>query len=130
MKRRKIPLGEQLAAALSMLLPQALRDEMRREKATAREVRELFQMDHNVLHSMGGSDLWWNLTPMLRELHREKSRGDTSIAAKSKRIIKENAAHAERKAAKAAGQPTPRRKRKIPGRPFPKIYRPISARRR
>ena len=67
-KRKYIKLREQLAAALSMLLPQVQRDELRSKKAPAKTVIALFSPDHSVLHALGGSDRWWNLTPMLREL--------------------------------------------------------------
>lgn len=85
-KRKHIPLTQQLAAALACLLPQEQRDELRRRKALALEVRALFQFDHCVLHAHGGSDAWDNLTPMLVAPHREKSRRDTAIAAKVKRL--------------------------------------------
>jgi len=85
-KRRYIPLSEKLAAALSMLLPQDTRDDLRRAKAPSWGIVRLFQFDHNILHAHGGSDRWWNLTPMLKPLHREKSKRDNTIAAKVKRI--------------------------------------------
>jgi hypothetical protein len=85
-KRKYIKLREQLAAALSMLLPQVQRDELRSKKAPAKTVIALFSPDHSVLHALGGSDRWWNLTPMLREPHKEKSRNDTSTVAKVRRI--------------------------------------------
>jgi len=132
-KRKHIPLAEQLAAALSMLLPQALRDEMRRERATAKDVRALFQMDHVVLHAHGGSDKWHNLTPMVRALHREKSKGDTSIAAKSKRIAKKEAMHRARMTETERGLNRVMRMvaaatRKIESRGFDKKHRPMRAR--
>ena len=88
--RKHIPLREQLAAALSMLLPAPLRDELREQKAPARTVIALFSPDHNILFALGGPDKWWNLTPMLREPHKEKSRRDTSIVAKVKRVAPEH----------------------------------------
>jgi hypothetical protein len=85
-KRKAIPLSEQLASALACLLPQAQRDELRAAKAPAQRVIRLFSPDHIVLHCMDGSDSWWNLTPCLRPEHKEKSRLDTAIAAKVKRL--------------------------------------------
>lgn len=85
--RKYIPLPERLAAALAMLLPQEQRDDLRARQVGCDAVCELFDMDHVVLHAIGGEDRWWNLTPMLREIHRgEKSPRDTKIAAKIKRL--------------------------------------------
>jgi hypothetical protein len=53
---------------------------------SAEKVIALFHFDHGVLHSLGGSDRWHNLYPMLIEPHREKSRRDTSVVAKVRRI--------------------------------------------
>ena len=39
-----------------------------------------------VLHSFSGSDRWWNLDPKLTAIHREKSKVDTGIVAKTKRV--------------------------------------------
>lgn len=85
-KRKAIPLGEQLGAALACLLPQEIRDELRLRKAPWRQVRSLFEMHHIVLHAHDGSDRWHNLHPMLKEEHRERSKIDTSIAAKTRRL--------------------------------------------
>jgi hypothetical protein len=85
-KRKHIPLKQRLAAALSMLLPQPRRDFCRELKFSADFICSLFEFDHNILHTHGGSDDWWNLTPMLHDEHREKSRRDTAIVAKVKRL--------------------------------------------
>jgi len=85
-KRKHIPLREQLAAALSMLLPQGVRDLMRTARFSASAVIREFEMHHNILHAHDGPDRWWNLTPMLKPEHRETARRDTSIVAKVKRI--------------------------------------------
>lgn len=87
-KRNYIPLPEKLAAALACLLPQELRDDLRDRKVSSSTVLEMFQWDHIHLHSLGGSDAWENLNPVLVAVHKEKSRRDTSIAAKAKRIDK------------------------------------------
>lgn len=87
-KRNYIPPPEKLAATLACLLPQEIRDDLRGRKVPASEVLSLFHFDHIVLHALGGSDLWWNLDPKMVEIHREKSKRDTSIVAKTKRIDK------------------------------------------
>jgi hypothetical protein len=84
--RKAIRKDEYLAAALACLLTQDQRDVLRAAKVTANEVIRLFSPDHIWLHSLGGPDLWWNLDPKLRPVHAEKSRTDTSIAAKVKRL--------------------------------------------
>jgi hypothetical protein len=86
-KRRKyIPLRERYAAALACLLPQELRDLYRHKHVAASVIISQFEIDHIVLHAFDGSDAWWNLDPKLKPAHREKSRRDTSIAAKALRI--------------------------------------------
>lgn len=87
-RRNYIPLPEKLAATLACLLPQADRDDLRNRKVPASYVLSLFQFDHLALHAFGGSDEWHNLDPKLIAPHKEKSKGDTSIAAKAKRIDK------------------------------------------
>lgn len=85
-KRDYIPLPEKLAATLACFLPQDQRDDLRSRKVPASEVLSLFHFDHIVLHAFDGSDLWWNLDPKLVKSHREKSKRDTSIVAKAKRL--------------------------------------------
>ena len=99
--RKYISLREKLAAALSMLLPAEQRDDLRERKVSAKSVIALFDQDHNILHAFGGEDRWWNLTPLLRAAHREKARRDTSIVAKSVRIVADEAEHQARMAEKA-----------------------------
>lgn len=77
---------QRLAAALACLLPPMRRDELRRLHAKAEDVLSLFEFDHVVLHAHDGSDEWWNLDPKHVAAHREKSRRDTSIVAKVKRL--------------------------------------------
>lgn len=85
--RKHIAIREKLAAALSVQLPQEVLNVLRARKASASEVIALFTPDHIVLHALGGSDLWWNLTLRRRgpELKAKDAR-DTSIAAKVKRL--------------------------------------------
>ena len=98
MKRRHIPLKSKLAAALACLLPQADRDYYRRHNTPADEILKLFEWDHIALCALGGSDLWWNLDPKSKAEHREKSRRDTSIVAKVKRIQRKTGVDVEYKA--------------------------------
>jgi len=76
--RKYVAIREKWAAALSMLLPQDVRDELREKKVPAKTIISMFDQDHVIFHAWGGPDRWWNFTPMLRAPHREKSRRDTS----------------------------------------------------
>lgn len=111
-KRKYIPLPEKLAAALACLLPQEARDDLRSRKVPASEVLSLFNFDHIVLFSIGGSDDWWNISPILVAPHREKSKRDIAIVAKAKRI--------DKKWSDIAPAPTPSKwpKRKMQSRGF------------
>lgn len=91
----------------------------------------MFEWDHNIPVAHGGPDDWWNLDPKLRADHREKTRRDISVIAKTKRIRQAEAAHAERMAelGKAVAERfvrdaeilrTFRAKRRWPSRSFPK----------
>ncbi len=122
-KRAYIPLTERLAAALACLLPDDVRNDLRRRRKRALAVITLFDMDHIVLHSQGGLDLWWNLDPKLREEHRTKSRRDTSIVAKSKRLAKEHEEFRLRILAKAVG-PYVKASSKWANRPIPSRVNP------
>jgi hypothetical protein len=113
MKRKHIPLAEKLAATLACLLSQQERDAMRERKTTAAAVIRLFEFDHLVLHAMGGCDAWHNLDPKQVAHHRAKSRRDTGIAAKAKRIDRK---WHEFMAAVAAGRKPPPRKSRWPKR--------------
>jgi len=86
--RKHIPFPEKLAATLACLLTQEHRDDLRSRKVPASEVLSLFHFDHIVLHAFGGEDSWWNLDPKLVAPHKEKSKIDTSIVAKAKRLDK------------------------------------------
>jgi hypothetical protein len=124
--RKYVAIREKWAAALSMLLPQDVRDELRERRAPAKEIIALFDQDHVVLHAFDGPDRWWNFTPLLRPAHREKSKRDTAIVAKSKRIEKAQAHFNMRMS--GIEPPPARRKRAIPTRPFPKGHRPLRSR--
>jgi len=56
------------------------------KKMTEHQFLSLFHFDHNRLHTFKGEDVYWNLTPMLRKAHKEKTREDAKIIAKSRRI--------------------------------------------
>lgn len=113
--RKYVSIREYWAAALSMLLPQAQRDELRARKAPAKSVIALFHQDHNILHAFGGPDRWWNLTPMLREAHIEKTKRDIAIVHKSRRILRK---FAEPTPDPLSLLPKPRAKARIPSRPM------------
>lgn len=52
------------------------------------QIISLYHVDHNILHETEHEDRdkFWNLTPMLIPAHREKTKADVSIIAKSRRI--------------------------------------------
>lgn len=85
-KRKHISLKTQLASALACLLPQAERDAYRAARVPAETILRLFSPDHIHLFALGGSDAWWNIDPKLRPAHAEKSRRDTGVVAKVKRL--------------------------------------------
>lgn len=55
---------------------------------TEDQIISLYQLDHNILHETGNPDRdkFWNLTPMLIQTHRQKTKADAKIIAKSRRI--------------------------------------------
>jgi 5-methylcytosine-specific restriction endonuclease McrA len=75
----------------------------------------MFEVDHVVLHAHGGSDRWHNLDPKLKAMHREKSRRDTGIAAKGKRLDRKWSDFMRRI---SAGKKPVRKKSKWPSRPM------------
>lgn len=123
-KRQRIPLREELAAALALLLPAELRTELREQRVPAETIRSLFEMHHVVLHTWGGADRWWNLVPMTEAKHAERTPGDQRAAAKVKRIAPEHEAFRRRllaKSGQAAPEPKkPRKRARIAPRGFPK----------
>jgi hypothetical protein len=129
-RRAYIPYPERLAAALACQLPQAERDDLRQRKVPATEVIGLFEFDHIALHAFETPDRdeWHNLDPKLVALHREKSRHDTSIAAKVKRLRMRyrpiDAVIEELEPVLRNGRP----KRKIRSRGFQKGHRPMRRR--
>jgi hypothetical protein len=55
---------------------------------SAEQICSLFQWDHAVLHTLGGSTHPTNLTPLLISSHRTKTKKDVAAVAKGKRIRK------------------------------------------
>jgi hypothetical protein len=125
-------MAEKLASALlkirkgdGWLIPEPYRS-----SGTAEEICRCVERDHIVLHAHGGSCAPQNLDPMLKADHREKSRSDTTKAAKSKRISAEHEAFRQRMLAKlqtdvdaitpSGGNP---KKAKIKSRGFSKTHR-------
>ena len=85
MKRKHISWKTKCAAALvhCNIIP--------REEAKLLEedqLLSLFQWDHNEFYTLNseGRDKFWNLTPMLIMTHRQKTKADAKVIAKSKRI--------------------------------------------
>ena len=58
------------------------------KRMTEDQFLSLFQWDHNILHATHDEnrDMFWNLTPLLIKEHREKTKVDAKVIAKSKRI--------------------------------------------
>jgi hypothetical protein len=125
-KRKAISLKTKLASALLMLtrydktigISKPFIGYEQSKTMTADEIIARFDWDHTIAHAHGGPDEPWNLTPMLREDHREKtSKIDVPRIAKSKRIQRDNEEHARRMLEKiVCGQKPGWPKRKWPKR--------------
>lgn len=115
-QRKHISLTTKLASALLALghIPYEDAKEM-----TAAQIIALYHFDHGILHAFTQNDAFWNLTPRLIAEHRQKSRKDTGIVAKSKRITKKNEEFQRRLLAKTNGD-KPQPVRRWPKRAFPK----------
>src|SRR5215831_6041410 len=86
MSKRKRPSLETKLAAMTVLffdIPY-----LDAKKMTPQQVNSLVQWDHNILHETGhpDRDRLWNLTPRLIREHREKTKRDAKIIAKSRRL--------------------------------------------
>lgn len=114
-KRRYIPLAEKLAAALACLLPQDQRDDLRSRKVTAKQVVSFFEFHHIAFHAIGGSDKWYNLHPMEKAPHRERSKSDTSVVSKVRRV---DETWSKFTASLAKGRKPPKKKSRWQSRPF------------
>jgi len=91
---RHIRTDERVAAALSLLLPAEVRDDLRRRKVPAKEVISLFELDHVQFHTWAEDSTvneWWNLTWLEKHVHREKTRIDQGKIAKVRRRAKREA---------------------------------------
>jgi|SRR6516225_8265834 hypothetical protein len=123
MKRKHISLKTKLASAL-LALGHIPYDDAKR--MTAEQLISLYQFDHGILHALGGTDDYWNLTPKMIVEHRQKSRKDTKAVAKVKRLIHKNYSNTEILDQAQFGRvlhERPKREwpsRKIQSRPFPK----------
>ena len=117
-KREHIGLKTKLASALLTL---GHVDYAHAKGMTADQIISLYAWDHGILHAIEPNDSFWNLTPRLIAEHREKSKRDTAIVAKSKRLVRKEAAHRARLSAPWAMEAVKweRPKRRIPSRPFP-----------
>ena len=128
-KRKHIGLRTKLASALACLLPQEDRDLCRHNKVSAQFILSKFDWDHIILHCHEGTDEWHNITPMIRADHHKKSRKDTAIAAKVKRIRRKNVPpivtdmEEAIKAQQAYLMKFQWHKPKIQNRPWPKVQR-------
>lgn len=82
-KRKRISDRTKLAAALLALghVPHEHAKLM-----TADQIISLYHFDHNILHALDPIDEPWNLAPVLIAPHRQKSRKDTGIVAKVRRV--------------------------------------------
>ena len=60
------------------------------KQMTEDQFLSLFHFDHSILHETGhpDRDAFWNLTPMLIQAHRTKTKTDAAIVAKGRRIRK------------------------------------------
>jgi hypothetical protein len=93
-RKRKAPnLSEKLASALLTICRMGASGKLEYvihpEEAKTLDAKSIiarYEFDHVVLHCFGGSNHPSNLVPRPKPEHREKSRRDTSIAAKDKRI--------------------------------------------
>lgn len=97
MARKTLSLKTKLASALLALgdIPYGDAKEM-----TADQLISLYHFDHGMLHESEHPqrDMYWNITPRLIKVHRDKTKRDAAIIAKGRRIrIKERLAHIERR---------------------------------
>ncbi len=124
-KRAHIGLKTKLASALLALGHVSYTDA---QAMGAENLISLYQWDHNILHGIKVNNEFWNLTPKLIREHREKSKRDTAIVAKSKRIRRREVAHTAMMSTDSWGDVDRAveflsRKRRIPSRPFPNKQR-------
>jgi hypothetical protein len=82
------------AAALMMLGHIPYNDA---KQMTENQFLSLFEWHHGIPKSEGGPDEFWNLTPLLRKAHRDRTAAiDVPRIAKNKRVAAKHLAHLER----------------------------------
>lgn len=130
--RKHIGLKTKLAAAICTFVRPDENGELKKVisheesmRMTEDQVLALYEWDHVIPVAHGGEDTHWNLTPLLKAEHREKTaKIDVPRIAKSKRIAKSEVAHAEAMTMKAERRDEVKTskwpKTKWPSRPFPK----------
>jgi hypothetical protein len=99
-RRRCFNTTERLAAAYLRL---GLVPEPLASTGSARDICRHVEADHNLLHALGGDTRPQNCNLLPKPMHAEKSRRDTTIAAKVKRIADDFAEHRRKLLAKADG---------------------------
>jgi hypothetical protein len=113
-KRKSPNLSEKLASALlticrrdesGRLIPVIDPDEAK--DMTVKQILAVFEYDHTVLHALEGSNHPSNLTPRPIPEHRTKSKRDTSIAAKDKRLTPAHEAFQRKMLAKSGVEQQP-----------------------
>jgi len=80
------------------------------------------EFDHIVPLDLGGEDTPGNILPAHAECHKQKTRNDIRMIAKSRRLRKQEATHSEAVALREPGQKR-RAVGKIPSRPFSPVKR-------
>lgn len=126
--RRAINLTTKLAAALCQMMRPTQNGGLERiipheeaKKMTADEIVSLFEFDHDPIpKACGGPDDPWNLTPRIKQEHREKTaKVDIPQIAKSKRLEKDTEAFRRRLLAKSGqGEEQPKKASRWPKRGF------------
>lgn len=89
---------------------------------TAAQFLSLYEFHHGIRHAEDGASEFWNLTPMLRAAHRDRTAAiDVPEIAHNKRVRHGKDRHDARMAAKFTGSPPPlaRPVRKIASRVNP-----------
>jgi hypothetical protein len=100
-RRRCFNQTERLAAAYLAL---GLVPEPLASTGSAKDICHYVEADHNLLHALGGDTRPQNCNLLPRPVHAEKSKRDTTIAAKSKRLTEKLAEFHRKLFAKDHGQ--------------------------
>lgn len=102
--RSYITYPHRLAAALACLLPQDMRDDLRKRRVDPKEVEACFDIHHIRFHALVPDSHWSNLHPMIRAEHKERTRKDIGAIAKTKRLARATAEAQRRLLAKEPGK--------------------------